>query len=210
MNIPARKLKKSSVKNINRFTPTKANGGKTILVESCLEALYCYHLEFDPNVETYFPQPRTFTVSNGFEENTYTPDFYVRYFCGAQKYIEVKPQKNAELDSFQSLFIRFKESLVNTNIGFLVVNELDIEKEPLISNFQKLYQFKKRPTLDLSKLYRCSESISTSLSLGALIKSLEGKANLREIYTWLALGYLVFDIESEKLTVNTLVEFHVN
>jgi len=53
MKSPARKLKKSAVKNIVRFPSIKANGGKSILVESILESKYCLHLEFDSTVESY-------------------------------------------------------------------------------------------------------------------------------------------------------------
>lgn len=80
MNSPARKIQKSAVKNIVRFPSIKANDGKTILVESILESKYCLHLEFDTEVETYFPQPRKFEVSdNDGECNIYTPDFEVVY-----------------------------------------------------------------------------------------------------------------------------------
>lgn len=96
MNAPARKLKRSAVKNIVRFPPVKANGGKSILVESILESKYCLYLEFDSSVEEYFPQPRTFTVSVGAELRTYTPDFEVRYVSGGRKYVEVKPSERAK------------------------------------------------------------------------------------------------------------------
>ena len=47
---PARKIRRSSVKNIVRFPSVKSNGGKSILVESILESKYCLHLEFDKAV----------------------------------------------------------------------------------------------------------------------------------------------------------------
>lgn len=72
MNAPARKLKRSAVKNIVRFPPVKANGGRSILVESILESKYCLHLEFDSNVEEYFPQPKTFSLSIASELRSYT------------------------------------------------------------------------------------------------------------------------------------------
>lgn len=209
MNAPARKLKRSAVKNIVRFPSVKANGGKSILVESILESQYCLYLEFDPSVEEYFPQPRTFSVSVGTELLTYTPDFEVRYVSGDRKYIEVKPFERARSEYYQELFAGFRELLENTNVSFLLVDEIEIYQRPLLSNYEKLYQYRKRPTLDMRNLHRCADSISLSMPLSRLIARLEDKASLREIYSWLALGFIKFDMHAEELTMSTEVVFNV-
>ncbi|MCP5019758.1 MAG: hypothetical protein GY938_31405 [Ketobacter sp.] len=163
MSTPARKLKRSAVKNIVRFPPVKANGGKSILVESILESKYCLYLEFDSSVEEHFPQPRTFTVSVGAELRTYTPDFEVRYVSGGRKYVEVKPSERANSEHYQELFTGFEESLENTGASFLLVDETEIYQRPLLSNYEKLYQYRKRPTLDVRNLHRCAELISSAI-----------------------------------------------
>tara|TARA_R110001592_G_scaffold170229_1_gene407182 strand:- start:14457 stop:15089 length:633 start_codon:yes stop_codon:yes gene_type:complete len=210
MNAPARKLKRSAVKNIVRFPPVKANSGKSILVESILESKYCLYLEFDPSVEEYFPQPRTFTVSVGAELRTYTPDFEVRYVSGARKYVEVKPSERAKNEHYQELFSGFEASLENTGAGFLLVDEIDIYQRPLLSNYEKLYQYRKRPSLDMRNFHRCAESITLSMPLSRLIARLRDQASLREIYSWLALGFLSFDMRLEELTMSTEVRFNVH
>lgn len=210
MNAPARKLKRSAVKNIVRFPPVKANGGKSILVESILESKYCLYLEFDSSVEEYFPQPRTFTVSVGAELRTYTPDFEVRYVSGGRKYVEVKPSERAKSEHYQELFAGFEESLENTGASFLLVDETEIYQRPLLSNYEKLYQYRKRPTLDVRNLHRCAELISLAMPLSRLVAKLGDKASLREIYSWLALGFLTFDMRSEELTMSTEVRFNVH
>src|SRR5688572_26059900 len=137
----ARKIKKSAVKNIVRFPPIKANGGKTILVESILESKYCLHLEFDPNVKTYFPQPKTFRIPSGdADTTTYTPDFEIHYVAGAKRYVEVKPAEYAALTHYQQIFVGFESELKKMNTTFLVVDEHDIYRQPLLSNYEKLYQ----------------------------------------------------------------------
>lgn len=209
MNTPARKLKKSAVKNIVRFPSVKANSGKTILVESLLESKYCLHLEFDPNVKTYFPQPHTFSLVDGEDVNAYTPDFEVVYISGDRKYAEVKPLERAQSAHFQNLFSRFESFLENTNTGFLLVDEYEIYRQPLLSNYEKLYQYRKRPSLDMKSLYRVAESVCVAMPLSRLIAKLGAGVHLREIYSWLALGYLKFDIDSEELGMDTEVEFHV-
>lgn len=210
MNSPARKLKRSAVKNIVRFPPVKANDGKSILVESILESKYCLHLEFDSSVDIYFPQPRSFTVSVGTELRTYTPDFEVRYVSGSRKYVEVKPSERAKNEHYQELFSSFEASLENTDARFLLVDELDIYQRPLLSNYEKLYQYRKRPSLDARNLRRCAEGICLAIPLSSLIAKLGDKANLREIYSWIALGFLTFNMRSEELTMSTEVRFNVH
>lgn len=209
MNTPARKLKKSAVKNIVRFPSIKANGGKSILVESILESKYCLHLEFDSTVESYSPQPLTFTFAVDDEQRTYTPDFEVRYVAGKRKYVEVKPLERAQEERYQTLFTSFEDSLENTDAGFLLVDEIEIYRQPLLSNYEKLYQYRKRPTLDMRKLHQCAEGIGVAMPLSRLIAKLGDQVSLREIYSWIALDFLKFDLNSEHLTMATEVMFDV-
>jgi hypothetical protein len=208
--IPARKLTRSSVKNIVRFPAIKSNGGKSILVESILESEYCLHLEFDPKVVTYFPQPKTFSVPGQELSSRYTPDFEVHYLSGKCSYVEVKPLEKASRESYQDLFPRFGATLVDTNYSFITVDELQIRQQPLLSNYGKLYQFRKRPTLDKRNLYTCSDLVNGKVPLSVLISKLDSRATLREIYSWLALGYLTFDIANNLLSMTTEVQFNVD
>lgn len=84
MATPARRLKKSSVKNIVRFPAIKSNEGKSILVGSILELKYCLLLEFNSEVQEYYPQPKTFKIPLPDSTDTflYTPDFEVHFISG--------------------------------------------------------------------------------------------------------------------------------
>lgn len=211
MRSPARTLKRSAVKNIVRFPAIKANGGKTILVESILESKYCLHLEFDPDVITYFPQPKTFVLpSSDLDPTSYTPDFEVHLSSGARMFVEVKPLDRSSSDHFQQLFRRFSDSLQDPRYHFIVVDDVKIYDQPALSNYEKLYQFRKRPTLDMANLYSCAATVRRKVKLSWLIRKLAGRASLREIYSWLALEYLKFDIADQHLTTDTEVEFNVN
>lgn len=207
--IPARKLTKSSVKNIVRFPSVKANNGKSILVESILESEYCLHLEFNPDVVAYYPQPKTFLVPGQGFASSYTPDFEVHYLSGNCCYVEVKPLVNASSPHYQDLFERFEATLTDTNWSFLVVDETQIRKQPLLTNYERLYQFRKRPTLDMRNLHECSDSVSSVVPLSWLVAKLKGRVSLREVYSWLALGYLTFDMENTSLSLATEVKFNV-
>ncbi|MDO8909522.1 MAG: Tn7 transposase TnsA N-terminal domain-containing protein [Pseudohongiella sp.] len=209
MRQPARKLKKSSVKNIVRFPSTKSNLGETILVESILESKYCLHLEFNENVTRYYPQPQTFRITDDLGHVTYTPDFEVHYRDGTQGYVEVKPLRYATSEEFTQLFARFEKTLAETGKKFHVATEIEIYEQPLLDNYEKLYQFRKRHSIDRRRLHQCAEGISGPITLSALIAQFKSHISLREIYTWLAHGFLVFDISSESLTMDTEVTLNV-
>lgn len=109
MREPARKLKRSAVKNIVRVSAAKSESGRPILVESILEKKYTLHLDFDANVVRYQPQPKTFelTFDDG-SMHTYTPDFEVLFLDGSTSYVEVKPAKYAADLYFSELFRHMK------------------------------------------------------------------------------------------------------
>ena len=141
MPAPARKLKRSTLKNIFRFPSTKSGDAKNILVESYLEAKYCLHLEFDPRVTHYYPQPKTFEVDISAEKTRlYTPDFKIHFDSGELCYTEVKPSTIAVNSEYQPLFKCFSEMMAEKNIDFKVVSEMEIDVEPALSNFKFLHR----------------------------------------------------------------------
>jgi len=208
---PARKLKRSTVKNIFRFPSTKSGSAKNILVESYLEAKYCLHLEFDPRVTYYYPQPKTFEVDISAEKTrSYTPDFKIQFDTGELCYTEVKPNVIAQNDEYQVLFKRFSEMMAAKNIDFKVVGETEIDVEPILSNYKFLHRYRKRPALNKDKLVTCASEFPKTYSLTTLTELLSGLASTREIYSWLAYGYLKFDVANAKLNANTEVYFDVS
>lgn len=210
MVTPARRLKKSAVKNIVRFPAIKANSGRSILVESILESKYCLLLEFDSEVKEYFPQPKTFAIPlpNSEETISYTPDFEVHFMSGEKAYIEIKPFEIACSGEYQMFFEIFKSYLENTVYSFEVVTEKEILAEPRISNFQKLYRYKSRP-FDLQKIYEISSRYSVSPTISFLLKKHSNDVTASDIYAWIAKGYLEFDYCNEALDINAEVNFNV-
>lgn len=208
---PARKLKRSTVKNIFRFPSTKSGSAKNILVESYLEAKYCLHLEFDPRVTHYYPQPKTFEVDITAEKvRSYTPDFKIQFDTGQLCFTEVKPNAFSENGEYQVLFERFSEMMAEKNIGFKVVGETEIDVEPALSNYKLLHRYRKRPALNKEKLVACASKFPKTYLLTTLTELLTGLASTREIYSWLAFGYLKFDIANVKFNVNVEVYFDVS
>jgi hypothetical protein len=209
MRVPARKIKKSAVKNIVRFAPIKSNNGKSILVESILEAKYCLHMEFDPNVISYFPQPKTFNLGDDEPRVSYTPDFEVNMVDGNLMFVEVKPEYRARSDYYQEVFSHFKSYLDGTNAKFLLVSESNIDAQPLLSNYQKLYRFRKRPEISTEQLYHFASANNSPFILKDLLKTIKNEVSIRQVYSWIANDFLKFDIHSTELSIESEVWFDV-
>ena len=200
---PARKIRRSSVKNIVRFPSVKSNGGKSIL-----ESKYCLHLEFDKAVASYSPQPQTFRLNTPVGPVRYTPDFLVNYHSGLICYVEVKPLLQSLKSDYQNLFTCFRDYIETPNVKFIHVDENMIYQKPLINNYEFLYKFLKRPEIDMGKLISFSKKFPTCVHLKDLINEISKDISIGEVYTWLALGYLYFDMSKEMLNFNTEVSFN--
>lgn len=180
-NAPARKFKRSAVKNIVRFPPVKANGGKSILVESILKSKYS-------SISNLTRDRRIFsTASNiyGFRRSWTT--YLHAGFWSAIPIWWPKICRGETIWAIQEwalprTFHRFRRIARKHWYKFLLVDETAIY-QPLISNCEKLYQYKERPTLGVRNLPRCAELISLAMSLSRLIAKLGDKASLRGIYS---------------------------
>ena len=204
---PARKLKKSAVKNICLFPATKSMDGRPILVESILEMKYCLHLEFDEQVKSYFGQPQTFRLVFDDQEFSYTPDFKVNLVGGDVLYVEIKPSHRASKDRNKKLFELFRAYCRQAGCKFLVVDETTIHSQPLLSNFEKLFRYRKNPVVDYTKLSEYAAIYPETVELRVVVDAVH---SLGEVYSWLAFGYLKFDIETEPLSLTSEVAFNVN
>lgn len=206
---PARKLKPSTSKSICRFASTKSFPNKNIMTEVILEMNFCYHLEFDSDVIHYQAQPITlnFIDSHG-TAREYTPDFEVHYRCGLKKYVEIKPKKyiaNSRVSEY-----RYEIELKIRELGYIfeIVSEDYIEQAPLLENYKKLYRYRRQEYLEVNSLNIAQATIKEPTTIKDLLKQLNGIADLKQVYVWLALGALKFNISGEELSVMTEVRFN--
>ncbi len=76
--MPVRKIGVTSFSVTSNFSSIKTSSMH--MCESTLETDYCYHLEFDNNVESYEAQPLRIQYKNQKgRKDYYTPDFKVKY-----------------------------------------------------------------------------------------------------------------------------------
>ncbi|WP_040726216.1 TnsA endonuclease N-terminal domain-containing protein [Thiomicrorhabdus sp. Kp2] len=203
MYSPARKIKKSSVKNIVRFPSSKNN--RTLLLESILESQFALLLEYDNNVEEYFEQPKTFFLE---DENRktyrYTPDFLIVFKNGSRKFIEVKPKKEVESGKFSKVFNLFQQRSAQSGDGFEVMSEEYIQKKPLLQNLKYFYRFRKHQILNMELFEEISNQVTTPVTF----KDLHQNYDLKSLYQLIAFGYIKFDINNEPFSVNSKVWFN--
>lgn len=200
MHSPARKIKKSSVKNIVRFPSSKND--RTILLESILESEFALLLEYDSKIETYFEQPETFLLKdeNG-KTHKYTPDFLLVLTNGQNKYIEVKPESVVNSGKYSKVFDLFKQRALEIGSSFEIITETTIKKEPLLQNLKYFYKYRKNKSINITYLDELASNVSTPVAFKELIQT----SNLKSLYELLAFGYLQFDIHNEIFSINSEV-----
>ena len=213
MTKPARNVNKmSAVKNLVKFPALKSPlepGRQTITVESILESEYCLHLEFDPTVVVYYPQPKTYQVPTDEGMRRYTPDFRVQFEDQSVSIVEVKTVEDGYSDDNQYLFEQFQANCLDENTSFLLVDDLEIRQQPLLQNYEELYEYLDLTYLDEAVLNRCAGKVSGKNTLSSLMESFVDDAPIEEIYTWIATGFLKFNIQEVELNLASEMEFHV-
>lgn len=203
-----RKIKASAVKNICKFPSTKSFTGpshlafKMVLVESLLERDFCFHLEFDQNVEKYFTQPRTYILQSQYlRDRKYTPDFEVHYKNGRKAFIEVK-KDIASLDEvyLHKLELAYEE-MRSEGYDFVFVQEDQIRAQPLLSNLMRLQRYRGEKNSIEGPLSTLKKKIPNPESLRDLIQNPFG-IQVSVIYSLIALGNLNVDIKHNKLSLD--------
>ena len=122
----------------------------------------------------------------------------------------MKPREKSLGEHYQRIFASFESTYSSQNTVFVLVNEDDIYVRPLLSNYEKLYRFRKRSAINHRTLNECSRDLgSARMRFSSLISRLKGRVSMHELYSWLAFGYLKFDIESEFLTLDSEVVLNV-
>lgn len=210
---PARKIKSSAVKSIFKFPSTKSFVGAShlpfllIVVESALEKDYCFHLEADPSVVSYFAQPKTFVVNSEMLTNRdYTPDFEVHFLCGRKAYVEVKKD-------FTSLEVEYLHKLEMTAVlmrqasyEFLRVDESQIRIQPLLDNLRKLQRFRDRFSNNNGLLTLLRNAVPNPTILNDLVENPLG-IRLETIYKLIAAGQIVVNLADAVLTLDVEVSY---
>lgn len=137
--IRKRKLNKSAINNIHRFSSQKM--GKTILTETTLEYHACFHFEYSYQILAFESQPIGFEYALVDQPHYYTPDFAAVNRQGIRSFYEAKPEVIAQKISFKDEFI-VKQSAAN-KIGYnlVLITDRQINVSPLLDNLKILHRY---------------------------------------------------------------------
>jgi TnsA endonuclease N terminal len=105
-----------------------------------LQKDFMYWLEFDTDVLSYDTPAITVNYQSNGKEKSHTPDFQVVRYQKKQ-IIEVKSQKTVESEKYIQLYKMLSGLYDETGWTFVVLTELEIRREPILSNIKLLYGY---------------------------------------------------------------------
>jgi TnsA endonuclease N terminal len=133
-------LKNSKGITRSRFN-SKKNHGLEIYSNGRNEGLYCYFLEFDPDVVSYTCQKETIDIPNSGQPFRYTPDFRSVLRDGSIVYTEVKAEEYLKYKDTPEKLRVIREYLESRNFRFDTISDEVIKKGALLLNYQLIYRY---------------------------------------------------------------------
>tara|TARA_R110001599_G_scaffold341930_1_gene563267 strand:- start:632 stop:1258 length:627 start_codon:yes stop_codon:yes gene_type:complete len=161
-----RTLKKSTVKNIHKFSSKKC--GEMIVVESSLEYDSCFHFEFSKQIILYEAQPIGFQYELCGKIRSYTPDFLVTLDGEEEIFYEVKPFCKTLSEEFNLEFEAKKIAALNLGKKLELITEKQIRIIPLLNNLKLIHRYQRLEhnltsfQKQLLKLITSAESLTLS------------------------------------------------
>ena len=155
--------------------------GTSLWYGSLLQKDFMYWLEFDPDVLSYNTPAISFDYHNNGKLKHYVPDFQV-VRRQKKQIIDVKSQKVIESDKYRRLYQLLSDICEETGWTFIAVTELEIRREPILSNIKLLYRYA-REDFSIDEYRNCLEIIKATLpvSLTAIFQELDSKKIRRNV-----------------------------
>jgi hypothetical protein len=166
------KLLRRFGKNTSRYFPSKLNN-KTMRAESMFEINGMYFLEFDDSVAQYQSQPSSFVYEDDGKEKRYTPDFLIVKHTGEYQFIELKPYKFTQNNSFLHKHGRLNDYfLTRYNTPLTLWTEKDFFDPILNINHRRFYCYRNYDfsRYNMDKVY---EVISPCKTVGEVYEKCE-------------------------------------
>ena len=131
--------------------------GTSVSYNSLLQKDFMYWLEFDPDVLSYNTPAISFDYYSNGRQKRYAPDFQV-VRRQKKQIIEVKSQKVIESDEYQRLYQFLSDICDETGWTFVALTELEVQREPLLSNIKLLYRYE-RENFSIDEYRDCLEIV---------------------------------------------------
>ncbi|WP_057787823.1 TnsA endonuclease N-terminal domain-containing protein [Alishewanella sp. WH16-1] len=204
--MPARKITKSAVANIFRFT--SINKSEPVIVESYNEYLACYHLEFSFMVDDYTAQPKKFRFKDDEtgKQISYTPDFWVRLKNGQEYFIEVKDFEETQKDKFIKRWEFIQRKLRNMGFEIKLLTDRDLNRGNIPENLKLLHRYLSRNEINevqvkIAELIKKQPLTLIEICEQLKIKLLKAKSLILNLVARKVLTFKIY----EEITENTLI-----
>jgi hypothetical protein len=162
--------------------------------ESQLERDAIFLFEFSQGVLRYIEQPERVYFPQKGTPGVYIPDFQLECANGEMLQIEIKPFKKLEKPETAERFKAITEHYQRCGRRFQILTELEIRREPLISNLRCLnYHTRRMHEADIQRSVdklRLNRVNTISAAIGVL-------GHIKDVYRILASGQYYCDIESD-------------
>ncbi|MGF1728486.1 TnsA endonuclease N-terminal domain-containing protein [Photobacterium kasasachensis] len=132
--------KSSYVHNIRKFMSLKNDA--VVRTMSVLEFDFCFHLEYNPGVQSFISQPESLYYTFNGRNCRYTPDFLVTGVNRRSSLIEVKHSSQILKPYFRSRFAK-KREVANEQYGLelRLITEKQIRINPILNNLKLLHRY---------------------------------------------------------------------
>lgn len=163
--------------------------GRMVAWESLLELDAILLLEISQGVVSYQEQPALIQYAQGTEQREYYPDLEVILSDGSLLHLEVKASEKLAKPDVAEKYQAIAADYVRRGFPFRVVTELEIHREPLLSNAQLMFSLLRHPSpIDLDT--SCLKGKSFPISYESAAATLGRETLLRLI----AYGHLACDL----------------
>lgn len=175
--------------------PSLKNRG-VVVCESRLEADFCLWLEYDAEVVSYQPQPKTVPLFVDDATYRYTPDFLAVYFTGEEKAWEVKPRGVYQWPAYLRKIAAAKEYFAAQGQRFELITDETIRRQPHLRSLRWLYAHahcvSPRACRDVGD---CLNAMGGASTLGCLLEQ-AAPVSLGAIAEAIFSGHLQIDLET--------------
>lgn len=199
--------KSSHVHNIRKFMSLKNDA--VVRTMSVLEFDFCFHLEYNPDVQRFSSQPDSYSYEFNGRKCRYTPDFDVTGKYGNNILVEVKHSSQIQKSDFRSRFAAKKATLKQEyNLELRLITEKQIHINPILNNLKLLHRYSGLHTVtEAEKFFLkfvqanqkvCLRDVSDALGLSE-------HETLISALCWISNGKLNTDLNSSDFGLNNYV-----
>lgn len=139
-----RKVVTRSSRKFKGYFPSKKLK-RMVQYESLLERDAIYLFEFSPGIVSYQEQPALILYEHECKTRKYYPDFELILKAGKPLHVEIKPEQKLQSYKLAEKYKAIHRRYQSHNANFLILTDILIRQEPLLSNLKTIAKAKNIP-----------------------------------------------------------------